>query len=204
MLSTLSGSSCPLLPVLCERSKRRTPGGHGFGILPLRRPSFPGQSLSPTTSTCLPKQAGMMSATLFVPISLAMFAAPFSQSPTPLRPSPCSTAIKTHPGPRSITPLHAFLSDEPPSQALAFLPYSVFPITEPNVAPGGTSSRVGSRPPLALLFCSLGSPLVPYACSPINFMQEPPRERRHPRVPPPATILRRAPWPSHLLQARVG
>jgi hypothetical protein len=190
MLSTLSHSSCPRSCVLCEPTQRRTPGGHPVDVLSPSLQATPARALSPQTAPLHRRPYGAAPAPLFVPISLAVFAAPFSQSPTPLWPSPCSTAIKTHPGPLSISPLHASLSDEPPSQALAFLPYSLFPVTEPNVAPGGTSSHAGSRPPLALLFRSLGSPLVPCACSPINFMQEPPRECRHPRVPPPAIVLR--------------
>jgi hypothetical protein len=170
MLSTLSRSSCSRSRVLCEPTQRRTPGGHPVDILSLSLQATLARALLPQTAPLHRRPYGTTLAPLFIPISLAVFAAPFSQSPTPLWPSPCSTAIKTHPGPISISPLHASLLDEPPSQALAFFPYSVFPVTEPNVAPGGTSLHAGSRPPLALLFRSLGSPPVPYACSPINFM----------------------------------
>jgi hypothetical protein len=56
-LRDLSASYCPLLNVLCELTKHRTPGRHIVVVSSPSRPSFPGHNRSPGTLTCLPQQA---------------------------------------------------------------------------------------------------------------------------------------------------
>jgi hypothetical protein len=73
-LRDLSASYCPLLSVLCELTKHRTPGGHIVVVSSPSRPSFPGHNRSPGILTCLPQQASVVRAPLFVPFLLATLA----------------------------------------------------------------------------------------------------------------------------------